>query len=882
MARVIGPNNVPIPSAATQALPRADGDDFGAQVGRATRQVGASIGDVGKALSGYVEAQQKLEERRRAAEDAAFLDAADLELDTGYSRAFNDETTRARSGAERMTDTLTARLETDTEGVRARLTERGFRPSEEALQKFESLKIRRQHQYIGKSIAYENNERIRMFGDQLATNVDAITQRAIAGGDVRGGIDRIEQSIEAYRGIVPAPVLDEMRQKAAKEFVRNLKENADAKTLDRLTGDLFDAPGSTQPSLGGGISGKVDEAENPETRAKPTTGEAKPDGAVSITDYARGKGRITGPRAEAVSRETKPVSPGREEGGRFVVNGLRIVDRVSDDAEYGRSASRHAQPFKGIVLHHTGGDGADRFIKYGHSVDRARGGSFGYHFYIDKDGTIYQGAPMDKRTNHVKPVSHGQRKDASGLSNENAIGISLLGSGGDETPEQLAAVKQLAGSLSKTYSIPTSRILGHGELQNDRESREGQAALKAIRGEVMTATLEDPTMRGAFARELAAARGDIVARANALREKEADAERARMLIAGAYPVDPGSADDRKVVDKAWAASDLSTALQSGQPEAAEAVVKLAQETSYIPQGAMQSLRGMAVNGSGEQKIYAYQTVGRIMRERPGATGADKDFEADTTRFNTLVMDLGLTPQQAIAKIEETKTPEFQKAKKALAEDGAKLAKDLTVADITARHDGWFSSEPGFINDRARAEVQEAYREAFRMNYVETGDAEWAKKAAQNHLAQVYSTSAITGRKILMREPPEKYYPPIASRANGKPSMDYFTDDLKQTVRELAGKEIPLDKIIIRSGPTTFGDIARGNPHPSYDIGWIDEDENGIPAIRIAPRPFFVDVKAAKSKEAEVRQKALSQAHDPRPALDASVDLAQRAIMGLFD
>lgn len=226
--------------------------------------------------------------------------------------------------------------------------------------------------------------------------------------------------------------------------------------------------------------GKFDTPENATLFAERLS-ESQGRKPASFTDFARGKGR---PASNAVPAAAPAVGPGREESGRFMVEGLDIKDRVDPNAQYGRAATADAQPFTGIVLHHTGGDGADKFIKYGQSVDRERGGAFGYHFYIDKDGSIYQGAPMDARTNHVKPPSARERRDATGLANENAIGISLLGSGGDETPQQLAAVKQLADSLSQTYGIAGNRIVGHGDLQHDRQSREGQAALKAIRGEI--------------------------------------------------------------------------------------------------------------------------------------------------------------------------------------------------------------------------------------------------------------------------------------------------------------------------------------------------------------------------------------------------------------
>lgn len=173
-------------------------------------------------------------------------------------------------------------------------------------------------------------------------------------------------------------------------------------------------------------------------------------------------------------------STGTTKGGIYQTEGLKIVDKVSSTAPYSKAA---VKPFQGIVLHHTASEaGAEQMVQYGHSVDSARGGSFGYHFYIDRDGTILQGAPMDKRTNHVKNPEHRQRKDDTGLSNSNAIGISLVGKGGDETPAQVDAAAKLVNSLQKTYNIGQAKIVGHGELQNDRQHNEGEAVLRAIRG----------------------------------------------------------------------------------------------------------------------------------------------------------------------------------------------------------------------------------------------------------------------------------------------------------------------------------------------------------------------------------------------------------------
>ena len=74
-----------------------------------------------------------------------------------------------------------------------------------------------------------------------------------------------------------------------------------------------------------------------------------------------------------------------------------------ENITYGITATQNAEPFENIVFHHTGNNyPAENQVNYGKTFDEERGGRFGYHFVVDKDGTIIQGAPLDARTNHLK------------------------------------------------------------------------------------------------------------------------------------------------------------------------------------------------------------------------------------------------------------------------------------------------------------------------------------------------------------------------------------------------------------------------------------------------------------------------------------------------
>lgn len=140
---------------------------------------------------------------------------------------------------------------------------------------------------------------------------------------------------------------------------------------------------------------------------------------------------------------------------------------------YGVDATRAATPFENITLHDTGGNKTlDWYVDYGHRPDEGRGGTFGYHFYIGPDGTIVQGAPMDVRTNGA--TGYGVFRNA------NTIHVSMVGTAATNTPEQIAAATALVNALANDYGISPERIVGHGNIQPDREERSNPAIWEVL------------------------------------------------------------------------------------------------------------------------------------------------------------------------------------------------------------------------------------------------------------------------------------------------------------------------------------------------------------------------------------------------------------------
>ena len=88
---------------------------------------------------------------------------------------------------------------------------------------------------------------------------------------------------------------------------------------------------------------------------------------------------------------------------------------------------------------------------------RDRFGYTGYHYYIERDGTVYQ-------TRHEQLVgahARGYNKHSLGVCYEG--GLDERGKPADtRTPQQKAALRHLLQSLKATY--PDARIVGHNEL----------------------------------------------------------------------------------------------------------------------------------------------------------------------------------------------------------------------------------------------------------------------------------------------------------------------------------------------------------------------------------------------------------------------------------
>ncbi len=137
---------------------------------------------------------------------------------------------------------------------------------------------------------------------------------------------------------------------------------------------------------------------------------------------------------------------------------VTVVPRAQWGARPARSTRPRHTPDR-ITIHHTvqgdvSGTAAVRAVQNIHMDDNGWA-DVGYHFIVDRDGTIYEGNPELLVGAHVASQNTGN------------LGIAMVGSFDRETLDapQKRAVAALVNHLASRYSIPITRarVKGHGE-----------------------------------------------------------------------------------------------------------------------------------------------------------------------------------------------------------------------------------------------------------------------------------------------------------------------------------------------------------------------------------------------------------------------------------
>lgn len=128
-----------------------------------------------------------------------------------------------------------------------------------------------------------------------------------------------------------------------------------------------------------------------------------------------------------------------------------------------------------IVFHATATNSIDETLSI--FIEKEDGGRVSSHYVIDRDGTVYQVIPEDKRAWHAGVSAWG---DITEDINSHSIGIEFqcpaLGERTftDFSKEQIQAGTELCADIMKRYHIKPENVVAHSDIAPNRKFDPGQ------------------------------------------------------------------------------------------------------------------------------------------------------------------------------------------------------------------------------------------------------------------------------------------------------------------------------------------------------------------------------------------------------------------------
>jgi hypothetical protein len=356
------------------------------------------------------------------------------------------------------------------------------------------------------------------------------------------------------------------------------------------------------------------------------------------------------------------------------------------------------------------------------------------------------------------------------------------------------------------------------------------------------------------------------------------------------PLDPYDADTRKGMDQLWLSNGGASAFaQEIQPQKADGspapyklnlgtsmVLDAAAKAGVIPPEAASALQGMAINGTDDQKQTAFDTVAQLWDKAPGAASAAFPDTADRVLKDALSWRMktkaGLSGIDALRAVERENTIPNDAVLKQRKTDADKAAALMTTDGVrqalkTPAFFPWDGGAPAFAPG-ADAEALDMYREAFRTEFIRTGDAKVATELANAAVKRTVGATRVGGASVTMAYPPELFYAPGLEAWN----ENWLNEDLVAGVTDLvrAGAIPGVDKSaqvhaedlhIVSDGQTARE--ARELQPPSYLVQWngqtLDQRWRFDPGEAIGRARLEAELSANESKRQAERTRALKEA-----------------------
>lgn len=327
-------------------------------------------------------------------------------------------------------------------------------------------------------------------------------------------------------------------------------------------------------------------------------------------------------------------------------------------------------------------------------------------------------------------------------------------------------------------------------------------------------------------------------------------------------LDPYNSKDKTRADNLYS----ETMKRAGVEQAVAVAHGILNQTGILPQPVVNTMRRGLSGTNVQEFVTAAQTAQKVAALNPAALGR-RDGGAEVQKiaddFGFMVNTLNLPPEEAARRLIDRNSPEKQFQRKALEPAAKEFIKSIQDEDLGAQFDdsafGWRSNpEIGFTPAQEFGIKAEYLAIAEDQFYAVNGDPDMAKNRAIEEMKRLYGVTELTGRKVLMKHPPERYWPDVGVSGNLSAARELYQglglDAAPLSYREQLEADVlsndpeaDLGTLQLVTTPQTDREVKAG-VMPGYSVMW--KDKNGV--IQTLPgklwKPDFTDLMKLKQAE----------------------------------
>ncbi len=295
---------------------------------------------------------------------------------------------------------------------------------------------------------------------------------------------------------------------------------------------------------------------------------------------------------------------------------------------------------------------------------------------------------------------------------------------------------------------------------------------------------------------------------------------------------PFVSDDRKDIDTAYQAMGGSVGLATGDEVAVQRLRGFVERSNIVPETAVNSIQAGIRSRNPEDMAASFQVMDGLRRAYPDAVS--RAFtESDLERIDAYQALVGkVPPEELYDRLDPNADPKRREFADKLRSEGRKLAGDVETSDILYAFDpGMTWSDPeGPLDPVAQVELRNDFETLFAERYAISGDEDIARDQALEALqTQAHWGLSESGSEWrVMKFPPERVYPAVGG------DYDWIGDQLEAFV---TGYDETAQSWSVRPVRETEAAMQAGELAP-YEVVYVDADgairtvngDDGRPAL----------------------------------------------------